>query len=183
VTEPQPETRTIVLTLTDAEYAALRGGPSRAENADEHLAAGAADTAHARLARSWDQATVHYSGDDAERGGILLTRAQVREWTGLDRDLTGAELDRLARCIAGSYIPDSIETIVTEAMGLRRDECADCGGSPTVATVTGSRDRLCGPCALETEQDDSVAWDSEEARAAAVAGQDGDGGGREDRSS
>lgn len=74
----------------------------------------------------------------------------------------------------GSSIPEAIGTIVTEAMGLTRDECADCGESPAAATVTGSRDRLCGACALEAEQDDSVAWDSPETRLAALAGQHND---------
>lgn len=49
-------------------------------------------------------------------GGIVLTRDQIREWTGLD--LTPAETDRLARCIPGSSIPDAIGAIVTDAMGL-----------------------------------------------------------------
>lgn len=49
-------------------------------------------------------------------GGVVLTRAQIREWTGLD--LTPAEMGRLASCIPGSSIPDAIGVIVTDAMGL-----------------------------------------------------------------
>jgi hypothetical protein len=55
-----------------------------------------------------------------DHGGIVLTRAQLRQWTGMD--LTPAETARLARCIPGSSIPDAIGTIVTEAMGLHRNE-------------------------------------------------------------
>ena len=68
----------------------------------------------------------------------------------------------------GSSIPEAIGTIVTEAMGLTRDECSDCGESPAAATVTGSRDRLCGACALEADGQ-LVAWDSPETRSAALA--------------
>jgi hypothetical protein len=49
------------------------------------------------------------------------------------------------------------------------DECAYCGETPTVAMLTdGNRDRLCGCCTLDAELHESVVWDSEAARAAAV---------------
>jgi hypothetical protein len=59
--------------------------------------------------------------ENAAQGGIVLARAQLREWAGLGRDLTGHELARLARCIPRSSIPGAVGTIVSEAMGLAGD--------------------------------------------------------------
>ena len=62
--------------------------------------------------------------ENAAQGGIVLARAQLREWAGLGRDLTGHELARLARCIRRSSIPDAVGTIVSDAMGLTAGDAA-----------------------------------------------------------
>ncbi len=62
--------------------------------------------------------------ENAAQGGIVLARAQLREWAGLGRDLTGQELARLARCIPRSSIPDAVGTIVSDAMGLTSGDAA-----------------------------------------------------------
>ena len=49
---------------------------------------------------------------------ITLTAAQLREWAGLDRDLTADELEQIDECIPNSSIPDAIGTIATDALGL-----------------------------------------------------------------
>jgi hypothetical protein len=48
--------------------------------------------------------------------GIVLTRSQLRAWTG--SDLTAADLTRLAMCIPASTIPGELRAIVSQAMGL-----------------------------------------------------------------
>lgn len=52
----------------------------------------------------------------APKKGIVLTREQIEAWAGVH--LTDDEVDRLQACIADSSIPDAINAIVTEALGL-----------------------------------------------------------------
>ena len=66
--------------------------------------------------------------ENAAQGGIVLTRAQLHEWAGLGRDLTGPEIARLARCIPGSSIPEAIGVIVSDAMGLAAGDDAGPAG-------------------------------------------------------
>jgi hypothetical protein len=55
--------------------------------------------------------------------GVLLSRDWIRGLTGLT--LGDEDMQRLARCIPGSSVPDAIGTIICEAMGLGLD--ADAG--------------------------------------------------------
>ena len=81
--------------------------------------------------------------ENAAQGGIVLTRAQLHEWAGLGRDLTGPETARLARCIPGSSIPEAIGVIVRDAMGLAAGDNARPGwGRPAAAPVAGPARRV-----------------------------------------
>lgn len=46
----------------------------------------------------------------------LISRGQAEEWAGVK--LTDAELERLREAIPNSSIPDAIDTIVHEALGI-----------------------------------------------------------------
>lgn len=52
--------------------------------------------------------------------GINLTGEQIEAWAG--GPLSDEQVDRLAECIPHSSIPDAVETIVTEAMGVQFSE-------------------------------------------------------------
>lgn len=51
-----------------------------------------------------------------DRSFELISRDQAEEWAGVK--LTDAELERLREAIPNSSIPDAIDTIVHEALGV-----------------------------------------------------------------
>jgi len=88
--------------------------------------------------------TIHHEQDaNPEQGGILLTRGQLNGWAALGRDLTDAELDRLADAIPNSSIPEAIGTIVSEALRLSSEMCDQCGRSLNDGE---GYDGFCGTC-------------------------------------